>query len=80
MKYVAIAYGPTTAAAYSTDGINWTASTLPASMLWYGVTYGNGKFTVVAAFSSEAAYSTDGINWVASTLPASQYWYSVTYG
>jgi hypothetical protein len=27
-------------AAYSTDGINWTAATLPSNAYWYSVTYG----------------------------------------
>ena len=79
-KFVAVASGPSTAAAYSTDGINWTAATLPSSSNWYSVTYGNGKFVTVAYSSTAAAYSTDGINWTAATLPSSQTWLSVTYG
>jgi hypothetical protein len=78
-KFVAVAYGSTTAA-YSTDGINWTAATLPSSSNWESVTYGNGKFVAVAASTTAAAYSTDGINWTAATLPSSSYWVSVTYG
>jgi hypothetical protein len=27
-------------AAYSTDGINWTAATLPSTASWQSVTYG----------------------------------------
>jgi hypothetical protein len=37
-KFVAISY--TDKAAYSSDGINWTAATLPGSATWYSVTYG----------------------------------------
>jgi hypothetical protein len=67
-------------AAYSTNGINWTAATLPSSAYWQSVTYGNGRFVAVAYYSNKAAYSTDGINWTAATLPSSAYWYGVTYG
>jgi len=31
-------------AAYSTNGINWSASALPSSGTWVGVAYGNGVF------------------------------------
>ena len=44
-------------AAYSTDGITWTAATLPSATYWQNVTYGNGKFVVVANNSDKAAYS-----------------------
>ena len=67
--------------AYSTDGINWTASTLPSSASWRAVTYGDSKFVAVASgYSDKAAYSTDGINWTASTLPSSVSWTSIAYG
>ena len=77
-KFVAVA-DTSRKAAYSTDGINWTASTLPYSR-WYSVTYGNGKFVAVTYSSNAVAYSTDGITWTASTLPSSADWKSVTYG
>jgi len=69
-------------AAYSTDGINWTASSsLPSALKWSSVTYGNGKFVAVATDNvDKAAYSTDGINWVETTLPLQGYWSSVAYG
>jgi hypothetical protein len=57
-----------TNAAYSTNGITWSASTLSTSATWVGVAYGNGLFVASAENSSNAAYSTDGINWSASTL------------
>ena len=66
-------------AAYSDDGITWTASTLPVSGNWI-VTYGNGRFVAVAYSSNNAAYSDDGITWTASTLPTSTGWNSVAYG
>jgi hypothetical protein len=67
-------------AAYSTNGITWTATTMPSSEAWRSVTYGDGAFVAVAYYSDEAAYSTDGITWTASTLPSSADWRSVTYG
>ena len=69
-----------TKAAYSEDGITWTATTMPSTSQWISVTYGNGKFVAIADNSDIAAYSEDGINWTVSTLPISRYWRSVTYG
>ena len=80
--FVAVAGGPSTAAAYSTNGgVTWTAATLPSSQGWRSVAYGNGAFVAVATGSTAAAYSTNGgVTWTASTLPSSQNWQSVTYG
>ena len=61
-------------------GKDWWEITLPSSVSWYSVTYGNGKFVAVAYDSDKAAYSTDGITWTLATLPSSAYWRSVTYG
>ena len=76
-KFVAVLSGST--AAYSTDGITWSAATMPTYSTWYSVCYGNGKFVAVPN-DSTAAYSTDGINWTAATLPSNKSWYSVCYG
>ena len=65
-KYVAVAYN-SNAAAYSTDGITWTAATLPSSTNWVSVTYGNGKFVAVA--NNGVAASID-INNVLIVLPS----------
>jgi hypothetical protein len=67
-------------AAYSTNGINWSASTLPSSGTWVGVAYGNGLFVASAQNSAQGAYSTNGINWSASALPFSGTWNFMTYG
>ena len=67
-------------AAYSTDGITWTRTTLPVSASWQSITHGDGKFVAVASATSTAAYSTDGITWTETTLPANASWYSVTHG
>ena len=69
-----------TKAAYSEDGITWTATTMPGNARWNFVTYGNGKFVAVADNSTIAAYSEDGIAWTKTTLPISKPWNSVTYG
>ena len=68
-----------TKAASSTDGITWTLRTLPASISWQSVTYGNSTFVAVAYGSATAASSTDGITWTARTMPSSS-WKAVTYG
>ena len=64
----------------------FTASTMPSSRNWYGVTYGNGYFVAVAQSNSSpytttaGAYSTNGTTWTASTMPSSSEWWGVTYG
>ena len=59
----------------------WLQSTLPASLSWNSVTYGNGKFVAVAEKDrGVGAYSTDGITWSTMTFPASRSWKGVTYG
>ena len=69
-----------TKAASSTDGITWTLRTLPASISWQSVTYGNSTFVAVAYGSATAASSTDGITWTARTLPSSGQWITATAG
>jgi hypothetical protein len=78
-KFVAVG-DSSNKAAYSTNGIDWTAATLPSGADWQSVTYGNGKFVAIAYRSNKAAYSTNGINWTAATMPSSATWMSVTYG
>ena len=66
-KFVAVANvnfnGDASASAYSTDGINWTLSTMPVAANWNSVCYGNGTFVAVDSPSSVSIYSYDGINW-----------------
>ena len=60
---------------------SWVQNTMPNSMAWSSVCYGNGKFVAVAENSNVAAYSTNGINWTRAILPDSaQQWRSVCYG
>lgn len=65
--------------AYSTDGINWTQTDMPASRSWYDVCYGNNKFVAIAYNSDKGAYSVDGINWIEMNMPASRAWGRVIY-
>ena len=79
-KFVAVA---SNGAIHSTDGITWSLVPMSpscSSYAWQSVTYGNGKFVMVAEGSDAAAYSTDGINWTRVTLPLSASWCSVTSG
>ena len=80
-KFVAVANSDNVAA-YSTDGINWTQTTMPASRYdWGSVCYGAGKFVAIASgVEGVAAYSTDGINWTKTTISDEVWWYSVCYG
>ena len=64
-----VAVGPSTGdALYSTDGITWVRKTLPASISWYSVVFGNNTFLAVAQGSTTAATSTDGITWTLRTM------------
>lgn len=50
-------------------GVYWYEITLPASLQWADITYGNGKFVAIAYNTTEFIYSSDGINWITGTLP-----------
>jgi hypothetical protein len=54
--FVAVAVGPSNAAATSPDGVNWTARNLPSTDYWDSVTYADGTFVAVA-IGSDAATS-----------------------
>ncbi len=78
--FVAINGAGSNVAAYSTDGITWTPTTLPSVAAWETVTFISGVFIALTSTfsgggaSNVGAYSTDGINWTGSTLPFSDYW------
>ncbi len=60
---------------YSSDGINWSSSTLPVSGNWSTMTAGDGIFVGIAYGTNQAAYSTDGgATWNSFTMPASGNW------
>jgi hypothetical protein len=69
-----------TQAASSTDGINWSLRTLPASNSFRGGSFGNGIFFVPRQSSSYGASSTDGITWTIRTLPSIQNWNNSSFG
>jgi hypothetical protein len=81
-KYAAV--DQTNKAAYSTDGLAWTASSaLPANGIWQDLTYGTDRFVAVGSSTSvtNIAYSTDGITWTApAARPGGWSWISVIYG
>ena len=58
----------------------WTQQSMPSSLSWSSITYGNGVFVAIARGSNVAAISPDGINWTTSTLPSSSNWRSIAYG
>jgi hypothetical protein len=69
---------------WTTNGVTWTAATMPSSDRWSSITYGTNKFVAVAGNSAttttKAAYSTDGSSWSAATLPgAAARWISVVW-
>ncbi len=77
--YVAIAEGGN--AAYSSDGVTWTASALPNSSNWRLVAYGADRFIALSNTSqATGAYSTDGITWQSLALPVSGQWVELLYG
>ena len=89
-RFVAVGNTGSTAGAYSSDGVTWSAMTLPSTGDWSAVAYGlydDGstivklpKFVAIRTGSDAAAYSEDGINWTASVMPASTTWTSVAFG
>jgi hypothetical protein len=91
-KFVAIASG-TTSAAYSLDGVSWTAMTMPTaasggggepnnqwSAIAYGVVTNVSYYVAVARATSVAAYSRDGINWTTSNLGEVADWCDIAFG
>jgi hypothetical protein len=75
--FVAIAGDYDNTAAYSVDGINWTATTLPSYGGWSGLAYGNNMFVAVGG---SVAFSPDGVNWGRTSLPSSSYPWSEAFG
>ena len=74
--FVAVQYptSPTTTAknaAYSKDGINWTATTLSTARKYYSLAAGNGMFVAGTSSGGYVEYSIDGINWTARSVTGS---------
>jgi hypothetical protein len=76
----------------STDGVSWTARTMPSNRNWQGLIYANNQFTTIGYNSNTIAHSTDGINWTTATVPTYSYntkggvqtrnagWFRLAYG
>jgi outer membrane protein OmpA-like peptidoglycan-associated protein len=63
----------------SSDGITWTARSVPASS-WTSVTYGNGVFVAVAGFGTDRIMtSPDGVTWTPRGSSTDS-WAGITYG
>jgi len=66
---------------WTPSGSAWTSGTLPSSVAWQSVAFGNNTFVAVAVNSNVSAASTDGgRTWAAGTLPVSSSWSCVAYG
>jgi hypothetical protein len=76
-RFVAVSSTSGTAAAYSLDGITWTASTI-ISAAYTSIAYGQGTFLAVGA-GTTAASSPDGVVWTLRTISTSNS-VAVAYG
>jgi len=77
--FVAVSVSGTNRVMTSTDGITWTARSVPAST-WTSVTYGNGLFVAVAGFGTDRIMtSPDGVTWT-SRGSSTDSWSGITYG
>lgn len=77
--FVAVSVSGTNRVMTSTDGITWTARSVPAST-WTSVTYGNGLFVAVAGFGTDRIMtSPDGVTWT-SRGSSTDSWTGITYG
>lgn len=75
--FATVGYG-SSVADYSTDGINWTSSTLPSSGSWSGIMYGSSGF-VSTINGTAVAISTDAVTWTSSTVTDSAAWQANIY-
>jgi hypothetical protein len=61
----------------STDGVNWTQSTIPTNNLPYNalyeITYGNGHFVATEYTLGRILVSADGISWTATPTVSNEY-------
>lgn len=79
-KFVALSHDK---AYYSTDGVNWSTSSLPASTSWGTLTFGNGTFVAVGGngiSNNYVIYSADGVAWTKTTVPFNYYWQDIAFG
>ena len=66
---------------YTAPGYSATSRTLPASVTWKDVTFGDNKYVAIASTSTNTAFSVDGTSWAsAGALSTSANWIDVVYG
>jgi hypothetical protein len=66
--------------AYSADGYTWYSFTLPATVTWLSVVYGNSLFVAIASDSNSYATSTNGITWTLRTFTQSSNRKTLSFG
>jgi len=77
--FVAVSTNGTNRVMTSTDGITWTARSVPAST-WTSVTYGNGLFVAVAGSGTDRIMtSPDGVTWTPRGSSTDS-WTGITFG
>jgi len=76
-RFVAVALD-TNIAAYSSNGTNWSNTTLPTTALWTNIEYVGGVFMAFAT-GGQTARSTDGTSWSSMTMPSTAEWRDVAY-
>lgn len=76
--FCAVASG-TDQCATSTNGVDWTERTMPASADWRAIAWNGTVFCAVAWGGTVAATSPDGITWTARTLPVSANWIAIAW-
>lgn len=64
---------------HSTDGVTWTAASLPLSLVYTDVAFGNGRFTAIAP-GLAALTSVDGLTWTQVNMPSSADWETLVFG
>jgi|WetSurMetagenome_2_1015567.scaffolds.fasta_scaffold08886_7 hypothetical protein len=65
----------------STDGLNWSTGTMPASSTWASVAWNGSIYCAIVGTNSSnvAATSSTGATWDAQTLPASTTWTQIIW-
>lgn len=68
--------------AYSTDGINWTATPSIGALEPRGITFGNGIYVAVGTppNNNQIAISTDAISWEIFEAPTYKVWNTISFG
>jgi hypothetical protein len=84
--WVAVPSGNATGS-YSTDGINWTAYSLPKSAQWTDIAYGSDYWVMISKSgvitdpgSSVAVSNSNGAGWRVYYLPSKSNWSNIVYG